>query len=92
MKKRKPEQNFQDQSIFSGKIILGGTIFPEKFGPGPKFSVRNKISMTVHQGKPAEIYIATCRDVVKKDPKMINQFQYCEHEQVPYLVIVGRTG
>lgn len=25
----------------------------------------------------------------KKDPKMLNQFQYCEREQVPYLVIVG---
>ena len=26
----------------------------------------------------------------KKDPKMLNQFQYCEREQVPYLVIVGQ--
>ena len=25
----------------------------------------------------------------KNNPKMLNQFQYCEHEQVPYLVIVG---
>jgi len=25
----------------------------------------------------------------KNNPKMLNQFQYCEREQVPYLVIVG---
>ena len=45
LRKRKPEQNFQDRSIFSGKIVPGGTIFPEKIGPGPKFSVE-QISMT----------------------------------------------
>lgn len=26
----------------------------------------------------------------KNNPKMLNQFQYCEREQVPYLVIVGQ--
>lgn len=25
----------------------------------------------------------------KRNPKMLNQFQYCEREKVPYLVIVG---
>jgi len=25
----------------------------------------------------------------KNNPKMLNQFQYCEREQVPYIVIVG---
>ena len=25
----------------------------------------------------------------KKNPKLLNQFQYCEREAVPYVVIVG---
>ena len=36
--KYKPEQNFQHRPFFSGKFVLGGTIFSEKIGPGPKFS------------------------------------------------------
>ena len=26
----------------------------------------------------------------KKNPKLLNQIQYCEREQVPYIVIVGQ--
>ena len=47
--------------------------------------------MYIHQGKPAAIYIPAER-LYTKDPKMMNQFQYCERKQVPYLVIVGCPG
>lgn len=30
-----------------------------------------------------------CEMVYKKNPKLLNQLQYCEREQVPLIVIVG---
>ena len=30
-----------------------------------------------------------CETMYKKNPKMLNQFQYCERESVPFVVTVG---
>ena len=52
--KHKLEQNFQDQSIFSGKIIPPGTIFTDKMVPDQNFQL-SKISVTVLKSDTAWI-------------------------------------
>ena len=35
------------------------------------------------------IFVLQTEIVYKKNPKLLNQFQYCERELVPFIVIVG---
>ena len=35
------------------------------------------------------LFLVQCEMTYKRNPRLLNQFQYCEREAVPFLVIVG---